>query len=125
MKIIYLIFFAEPTSCHINNSLVYNKYDNLIWLSISFLIHVHVYIYNDKSCKVLSVYKGPFALDDNDVFFLSSCALVKTQPISDDMLTTLKICVAVAKYERTLSTYSFVRLVVHWLLNHMINMNTK
>ena len=48
--------------------------------------------------------KGPFALDDNDVFFLSSCAnSYIMQPISDDMVKTSKICVAVVKCERALS----------------------
>ena len=40
--------------------------------------------------------KGPFTLDDNDVFFchhVRTVTLVTMQPISDDMLTTSKFCV--------------------------------
>ena len=49
--------------------------------------------------------KGPFALDDNDVFFLSSYVnsyIGDNATISDDMLTTSKICVAVTKCEGAL-----------------------
>ena len=52
--------------------------------------------------------KGPFALDDNDVFFcryVPTVTLVTIETISDDiknMLTTSKIPVVAAKCERTL-----------------------
>ena len=49
--------------------------------------------------------KGPFALDDDVFLSVVMCeqltvTLVIMQPISDDMLTTSKICVAFAKCER-------------------------
>ena len=51
--------------------------------------------------------KGPFTLDDNDVFFfyrhVPTVTLVTMPPISDGMLTSSKICVVVAKCEWALN----------------------
>ena len=44
--------------------------------------------------------EGPFALDDNDVFFS-----VVMQPIPDNMVTMSKIDVVVAKCERALNPF--------------------
>ena len=49
--------------------------------------------------------KGPFTLGDNDVFscrHVWTVTLMTMKPISDDMVTTSKICVVVAKCERAL-----------------------
>ena len=51
--------------------------------------------------KMLHVSKGPFALGDNDVFFfcrhVQTVTLMTMQAISEEMVTTSKICVVFAK----------------------------